>query len=130
MKNSLRDFVLPGSFRTGVMILVAAALVLIPRTASAHAVLVRSSPAINATIEGPDLAVSIKFSSRVDGTRSTLLLSTPDGQSKPLTIEHQVAPDTVTARATHLGSGKYAIQWQVLATDGHVTRGEIPFHVK
>ena len=72
----------------------------------------------------------MKFNSRVDGKRSTFVLSTSDSQSKPLAIEAQSTPDTLTARATKLGPGKYAIHWQVLATDGHITRGEIPFSVK
>ncbi len=90
----------------------------------------QSTPAINATIQGPDAEVTLKFSSRVDGTRSTLLLSTPDGQSKPLTLEKQSAANTLATHATQLVPGKYAIHWQVLAVDGHVTRGEIPFVVK
>lgn len=116
--------------RTGVTIAVAVLLVLVPRAAFAHAVLVQSTPTINATVDGPDVAVSMKFSLRVDGTRSTLLLSTSDGKSKPLTIEQQSAPDTLATHATKLSPGNYAIHWQVLATDGHVTRGEIPFRVK
>jgi methionine-rich copper-binding protein CopC len=112
------------------MTAIVAALVLVPGVAWAHAVLVRSTPAVNATIEGPDVAVTMKFSSRVDGKRSTLLLSTSDGQSKPLAIDEQSDSDTLSAHVTRLGPGKYAIHWQVLATDGHVTRGEIPFLVK
>ncbi len=112
------------------MIAVAAVLLLVPRVALAHAVLVESTPKVNAIVEGPDLAVTMKFSSRVDGARSTVLLSTLDGQLKPLVIEHQSAADTLTTHLTHLSSGKYSIRWQVLATDGHVTRGEIPFRVK
>jgi copper resistance protein C len=123
--SRVRDLV-----RAGVMIAVAVVLVLVPRAALAHAVLVQSTPTINATVEGPDVAVSMKFSLRVDGTRSTLLLSTSDGKSQPLAIERQSAPDTLTTRATKLSPGNYAIRWQVLATDGHVTRGEIPFQVK
>jgi methionine-rich copper-binding protein CopC len=119
---------------SGVGLMTAIALVLmvvvVPRVVLAHAVLVESSPAINATVQGPDLAVRMKFSLRVDGTRSTLLLSLPDGQAKPLAVEKQSAPNTVTTRVTQLNPGKYAIHWQVLATDGHVTRGEIPFNVK
>jgi len=116
--------------RAGVLIAVAVMLVLVPRVALAHAVLIQSTPAINATVAGPEVAVSMKFSLRVDGARSTLLLSTSDGTSKPLAIDRQSSPDTLTTRATNLSPGSYAIHWQVLATDGHVTRGEIPFHVK
>ena len=112
------------------MTAIAAVLVLAPGVAWAHAVLVQSTPAINATVDGGDIAVTMKFSSRVDGKRSTLLLSTSDGQSKPLAIDEQGASDTLNAHVTRLGPGKYAIHWQVLATDGHVTRGEIPFRVK
>ncbi len=112
------------------MTAIAVTLVLIPRIASAHAVLMQSSPAINGTVQGPDLPITMKFNSRVDGSRSTLLLSTPDGKSTPLTIDKQDSPDTLTAHATQLSPGKYAIRWQVLAVDGHITRGQIPFQVK
>lgn len=115
--------------RAALMTAIAVTLVLVPRVASAHAVLVRSSPSIHGTVKGPDVPVTIKFNSRVDGTRSTLLLSTPDGGSKPLAIDAQSQPDTLTARATQLAPGKYAIRWQVLSTDGHITRGQIPFQV-
>jgi methionine-rich copper-binding protein CopC len=130
MKTLLRSSRVYDAVRGGAMIAVAAVLVLVPRVALAHAVLVKSTPTINATVNGPDVAVTMKFSLRVDGTRSTLLLSTSDGKSQPLAIEQQSAPDTLTTHATKLGPGKYAIHWQVLATDGHVTRGEIPFQVK
>ncbi len=116
--------------RAGLMMSIAVTLVLIPRVASAHAVLMQSSPAINATVQGPDVPITMKFNSRVDGSRSTLLLRGPDGQSKPLAIDKQAEPETLTTHAMQLAPGKYAIQWQVLAVDGHITRGEIPFQVK
>jgi methionine-rich copper-binding protein CopC len=116
--------------RTGVMIVVAVVLMMVPRVALAHAVLVQSTPTINATVEGPEVAVTMKFSLRVDGARSTVLLSTSDGKSQPLALDRQSTPDTLTTHATKLGPGDYAIHWQVLATDGHVTRGQIPFRVK
>ena len=130
MKTPLRSL-RPGEVvRAGVIIAVAVVPMLVPRVALAHAVLVQSTPTIDATVEGPEVAVSMKFSSRVDGARSTILLSTFDGKATPVAIEHQSTPDTLTAHLTHLSAGKYAIRWQVLATDGHVTRGEIPFRVK
>jgi hypothetical protein len=130
MSTSLRSSPVRQAVRAGVIVAVAVVLVMIPRVALAHAVLVQSTPTINASVEGPEVAISMKFSLRVDGARSTLLLSTSDGKSKPLAIDRQSAPDTLTTRATKLGPGDYAIHWQVLATDGHVTRGQIPFRVK
>jgi methionine-rich copper-binding protein CopC len=82
------------------MTAIAVALVLIPRVAMAHAVLVQSSPAVDATLQGPDVPITLKFNSRVDGSRSTLLLSMPDGQSKAADASiKQTAPDTLTAKA-------------------------------
>jgi methionine-rich copper-binding protein CopC len=34
------------------------------------------------------------------------------------------------ARITGVGGGEYKLRWQVLASDGHITRGEISFQVK
>lgn len=133
VKNLFPNFSARGGLRASwisVTVAIAAVLMLVPGVAWAHAVLVQSTPTVNATVEGPDVAVNMKFSSRIDGKRSTLLLSTSDGQSRPLTIDAQDSSDTLSAHLTRLGPGKYAIHWQVLATDGHVTRGEIPFTVK
>ncbi len=116
--------------RAGLMAAIAVALVLVPKVASAHAVLVQSSPASGATVHGPDVPIRMKFNSRIDAARSTLKLSAPDGQSKPLAIDPPTAPDVLTAKAAGLAPGKYAIQWQVLSVDGHVTRGQIPFVVQ
>lgn len=112
------------------MTAIAVALVIAPRIALAHAVLVSSTPAAESSVQGPDVPISIKYNSRVDGTRSTILIVAPDGQSKTLEIEKQSAPDVLTTHASQLTPGKYAIHWQVLAVDGHITRGQIAFEVK
>jgi copper resistance protein C len=130
MHDSRLKSLLYDVLRAGLMTAIAVTLVLIPGIASAHAVLVQSSPVANATLQGPDVAITMKFNSRVDATRSTLRLSTPDGQSKTLAVDPGAAPDTLTAKAGGLSPGKYAIQWQVLAVDGHITRGQILFVVK
>jgi len=108
---------------------IAVTLVLATRIAFAHAVLMHSSPAANSSLHGPDVPISLKFNSRVDGSRSRLLLVAPDGKSTTLTLDSQAAADTLTTRASGLAAGKYAINWQVLAVDGHITRGQILFEV-
>ena len=111
------------------MMAIAVALVLTTRVALAHAVLVHSSPIANASLQGPNLPISLKFNSRVDATRSTLMLTSPDGKSTKLTLDAQKSPDTLTTQASGLAAGKYAINWQVLAVDGHITRGDVAFTV-
>ena len=97
--------------------------------AFAHAVLVASMPAANSTMRGPGVAIDLKFNSRVDGTRSRLILVMPNGASQGLTLLKQDAPEELKARA-ELGPGSYTIRWQAVAADGHISRGEIPFTIK
>lgn len=96
--------------------------------AFAHAHLLTSTPQAGAMVRGPEIVIDLKFNSRVDSARSHLDLVLPDGSVKPLTI---TAPsDGELASKAKVGAGKYTIRWQALSTDGHLTRGEIPFSVR
>ncbi len=112
------------------LIVAVASLSLFPRAALAHAVLLKSTPAANSTVAGPDVAMTFKFNSRVDASRSQISIADANGQSKVLEIDKQQAPDIITTYASKLAPGRYAIRWQVLSVDGHITRGQIPFEVK
>jgi copper resistance protein C len=101
-----------------------------PRVALAHAVLVSSLPAVNSTVSGPKVAVLLKYNSRVDMEHSTLTLLTPDGSVKKVTIESEPEPGVLSAKLSGLVKGAYVLRWQVLATDGHITRGKVPFQVE
>ena len=96
--------------------------------AFAHARLVSSTPAAGSTAHGPGVAITLRFDSRVDGARSHLALMMPDGKIKPLKIVSDGASE-LDAHST-LPPGRYTIRWQALSTDGHITRGEIPFAVR
>ena len=95
-----------------------------------HAILKESSPAANATVAGPELTITLKYNVRVDSTRSKIQLSRPDESVTELPLTKQISPDTLSSRATGLTPGAYKLQWQVLAPDGHITRGVVPFSVK
>jgi methionine-rich copper-binding protein CopC len=115
-------------FRT---VLIALACSLAPASAFAHAVLVASSPAENATVHGPSVAVDLRFNSRVDGARSHVTIAALGSHSwtKPLTMDAQKSPQELRGNM-QLEPGKYEIRWQALAPDGHLTRGAIPFTVQ
>jgi methionine-rich copper-binding protein CopC len=90
----------------------------------------KSSPAANSTVNGPDLHVNLRFNVRVDSSRSKLRLLAADGSSTSVVIAKQSNPDTLQGTVTALKAGAYKLQWNVLASDGHMSRGEIPFTVK
>lgn len=100
-----------------------------PDRAQAHAIIVESSPSVGAEVPGPDVAVSLHYNNRIDKTRSRLTLMLGERPLVKLPIDPGGAPDVITAKATGLAPGAYRLRWQVLALDGHITRGEIPFTV-
>ena len=95
----------------------------------AHAILMDSTPKINSTVRGPDVNIDLRFNVRIDGGRSRVLLVSPDGKASTLTLASQATPDTLQAHATGLKPGAYKLEWKVLASDGHMSSGDIPFTV-
>lgn len=115
-------------FFAAVAIALTLALWLPERTAQAHAIVVESTPTVGSEVQGSDIAVMLRYNTRVDKARSRLTLLAGDKTIR-LTIENGGEPDVLTAKATGLAPGPYRLRWQVLALDGHITRGEIPFAV-
>jgi copper resistance protein C len=97
--------------------------------AYAHAILVESLPAANSTVAGPSIPIKLRFNVRIDAKRSRLELVGPEKTSTLLSAT-QPTPDVLQAVAEGLTAGAYSLRWQVLAADGHITKGEIPFNVK
>ena len=99
--------------------------------ATAHAVVVGSEPAAGASLDSPPRQVTIRFNSRIDHERSRVVLVGPEGVQYPLTLLSEGAPTVVEAAlnpsAPVLAPGAWRLRWQVLAVDGHITRGDIPF---
>ena len=112
-----------------VILFAAAAAFLIAPPAFAHAILLESNPALKSAVTGPDVPIKLRFNVRIDALRSRLTLIHPDGSAHALEISKQAPADTLFAEATGLAAGTYRLRWQVLASDGHITRGEIPFTV-
>jgi len=97
--------------------------------AAAHAILLESNPSLKSAVTGPDVPIKLRFNVRIDALRSRLTLIHPDGSAQALEISKQTPADTLSAEATGLAAGTYRLRWQALASDGHITRGEIPFTV-
>lgn len=98
-------------------------------SARAHAILEGSEPKIAATVAEGDVALRLRFNSRIDHARSVLTLIRPDRSRTTLPIAADTAPEIVASRIA-LTPGAYVVRWQVLAVDGHITRGDVPFTVK
>lgn len=73
--------------------------------------------------------MSVRFSDRIDKKRSKLGVVSTTGQSYPVQPLDDENAGTLAGHISGLAAGRYRLQWQVLAVDGHITRGEIPFSV-
>ena len=107
----------------------ASVLALVCVAVHAHAIVVSSRPAVGTTMKEDDVAVELRFNSRIDHGRSRLSLIGPDSKRSDLFILNGTQPDVVAADAGRLASGDYRIRWQVMSIDGPITRGDIPFRV-
>jgi len=110
--------------------LAALAALAAPVRAEAHAILIQSDPAIGATVEAGKVAINLRYNSRIDRGRSRLTLTRPDRTQTILSIGADTTgfDDSLTSTA-ELTRGDYVLRWQVLAVDGHITRGDVPFTV-
>jgi methionine-rich copper-binding protein CopC len=97
--------------------------------AAAHALIVASTPLADATIAGPEVDLRVQFSDRIDEKRSKLSLVSAAGQAYPVQLLEDDNADTLAGHVAGVAAGPYRLQWHVLAVDGHITRGEIPFTV-
>jgi len=95
----------------------------------AHAILIDSSPKANSAVPGSDLVINLRFNVRIDGARSRVMLVTPNGRTSTLALGNQSTPNTLRSHVAGLKPGAYKLEWQVLASDGHMSSGEIPFTV-
>jgi copper resistance protein C len=95
----------------------------------AHAVLMESQPSLHSSVKGPEVAIWLRFNVRVDGSRSRLQLVAPDGSQQTLPLAKQSSPDILQSQVSGLKPGAYKLLWNVLASDGHMSKGEVPFTV-
>jgi methionine-rich copper-binding protein CopC len=115
--------------RASVVALAIALLILLPHAAFAHAVLVKSSPAQGATVKAGDVEITLTYNSRIDALHSSLHLTGLDGKAQTLAVDAHAAPNLLVAKASALAAGAYKLEWQVQATDGHISRGAVSFRV-
>lgn len=105
------------------------ALLIVAELVEGHAILKESHPVANSMLAGPDVSIMLKYNLRTDAKLSKVQLLNPDNSTTDLKIDEQTSRDTLNAKATWLKPGAYRIRSQVLAPDGHITRGEVPFTV-
>ena len=104
-------------------------IALAPTAAMAHAILQQSQPPAGGSVPAGKVDMQFTYNSRIDRERSRLTLTHPDHSQVVLPISPGGSPNVINATAELTTPGPYNVRWQVLAVDGHITRGDVPFTV-
>ena len=115
----------------GLNALGAAMLLASATPALAHADLVQSNPAANATVAAQS-AVRLVFNERIVPAFSKIEVSMV-GHDMTIPVETKVSADGKIMTGTPKGrfmKGAYKLKWTAAGSDGHRMKGEIPFKVR
>src|SRR5437879_2936309 len=109
----------------------AAAALIFAGEASAHAALVKSNPAANATVAAPK-SISLTFNEELAPAFSGFDLSMGDGMKMKLKTKVSKDKKTITGVPTGpMMAGAYKLSWHAAAVDdGHKTTGALAFTVR
>jgi methionine-rich copper-binding protein CopC len=96
--------------------------------AEAHAHVVTSSPAANATVASPK-AIHLQYNETLAAKFSGASLMTTAGKPVAVTVKSAGKAIDATPRAA-LAPGRYMVMWHAVADDGHKSKGQYNFTVK
>ncbi|MDT3497484.1 copper resistance CopC/CopD family protein [Bacillus toyonensis] len=120
--------------RLGAWLFIACVLIiLIPKSASAHAYVVKSNPAENETLKKAPTVVKIEFDEDIQVSHfNTLFVRDTSGKRVDLKDAHIDKRNKKLLEAgvkENLKDGLYSIQWKAISADGHPIQGVIPFQI-
>ncbi|ACG77894.1 copper resistance protein [Phenylobacterium zucineum HLK1] len=98
----------------------------------AHARLVSSDPAANATLSAPPKAITLTFNEKLIPAFSKFELTMPEHGGMKVAVKTAVSKDgkSITgAPQAALTKGAYKIIWSAATGDGHKMSGEVAFKV-
>lgn len=112
--------------------IVAAALLACPVLASAHAFLDHADPKVGSTVETPPKEIHAYFTEEVEPAFSTLRVLDSDGNEIDKKDTHLDKDDhkLLIVSLPDLKPGTYKVEWKVVASDTHHTKGSFSFTFK
>ncbi|NWK70296.1 copper resistance protein CopC [Bacillus paramycoides] len=115
------------------VLIVCVCIILIPKSASAHAYVVKSNPTENETLKKAPSVVKIEFDEDIQVSRfNTLFVRDSSGKRVDLKDAHIDKSNKKLLEAglkENLKNGLYSVQWKAISADGHPIQGVIPFRI-
>jgi hypothetical protein len=113
-------------------LLATVALGLLPFAASAHGKLESATPAAGSTVDASPEALRLTFNEDVESSFSSIKVLNATGASatKEKATVDSTNPRVLKLSLPKLESGLYTVQWGVMTSDSHKTKGTYTFTVK
>ncbi|AET90369.1 copper resistance protein CopC [Burkholderia sp. YI23] len=124
MKNRINKGLAP--------LLATVALGLLPVAASAHGKLESATPAAGSTVDATPDALRLTFNENIESSFSTIKVLNAAGApaTKEKATVDSTNPRVLKISLPKLDSGLYTVQWGVMTSDSHKTKGTYTFTVK
>jgi copper transport protein len=110
--------------------LAAAAALVFPASAFAHAALEHASPRFQQRLERAPRAVVLRFDQSVKPSPNSIEVRNAHGRLFSRAATSASAGTTLRVPLTHLPRGVYTVRWHALSADGHVVSGVFTFGVR
>ncbi|HYH51516.1 MAG TPA: copper resistance protein CopC [Acidimicrobiia bacterium] len=121
---------LPDLTRTLASAVMALAVVLLSAgPAAAHAVLLRTEPSPQSTVQAAPADVRLHFSESVEAAFGAVRIFDVDGKRVDHGERTSAGGGRIVVVPARLGEGTYTVTWRVVSTDGHLIRGAFQFYV-
>ncbi|HEX4153628.1 MAG TPA: copper resistance CopC family protein [Steroidobacteraceae bacterium] len=106
----------------------AATVLILPLTASAHAKLLGTSPSAGATLAAAPKELRLDFNESV---QLAVLKMSAAGKQISLPYDRATSASHVVVPLPVLGAGTYQVSWSALTVDdGHVVKGSFSFQIE
>ena len=117
--------------RIAFLLVVVAGGLALPAAASAHAVLVRTSPLPSSVVNRPPPVVLLRYSEAVEPRFAIVSVTNAAGSQQIAAPPRRSAadPSTLVVPLHRLAQGWYLVYWRVISVDGHPVRGAFTFAV-
>ncbi|WP_175938394.1 copper homeostasis periplasmic binding protein CopC [Caballeronia sp. BCC1704] len=124
MKNRINKGLAP--------LLATVALSLVSVAASAHGKLESATPAAGSTVDATPDALRLTFNENIESSFSTIKVLNAAGApaTKEKATVDSTNPRVLKISLPKLDSGLYTVQWGVMTSDSHKTKGTYTFTVK
>lgn len=104
----------------------------LPQYVLAHAFPDHSEPRVGSTVQGSPARVSIWFDGALESAFTTIRVEDINGRQmdKGNGGVNEAEPTLLEVELPQLSPGTYRVIWDVLARDGHRTKGDYTFTIK